>query len=69
MSQVREKIEESNANGRYWWRKSGEERCAQPQPKPGDVCTHCGEGTLAFDGLFILACDQCQHIADSGGFT
>ncbi|MCB8928421.1 MAG: hypothetical protein H6652_22690 [Ardenticatenaceae bacterium] len=69
MSQTAKKDEASGGNGRYWWRKPDEAKCTHPQPKPGDICTHCGEGKLAFDGLFILACDRCQQIADSGGFT
>ena len=69
MKKVKKRGGEGEANGRFWWRKPGEAKCSQAQPKPGDVCTHCGQGTLAFDGLFILACDRCQQIADSGGFT
>lgn len=69
MSQTAKKDEESGGNGRFWWRKPDEAKCTHPQPKPGDICAHCGEGQLTFDGLFILACDRCQQIADSGGFT
>ena len=61
--------EQSGGNGRYWWRQKGETKCSQPQPKPGDFCPNCHKGRLTFDGLFVLTCDLCQHIADSGGFT
>lgn len=61
--------EKNGGNGRYWWRQQGEAKCNQPQPKPGDLCPNCHKGKLAFDGLFILVCGECQHIADSGGFT
>jgi len=56
-------------SGRYWWHQKGESKCSQPQPKPGDICPSCHEGKLEFDGLFILTCERCLHIADSGGFT
>lgn len=69
MKQTENKAVELGENGRYWWRKKGEVKCSHPQPKPGDLCPHCAKGRLVFDGLFILACDHCQHVADSGGFT
>jgi hypothetical protein len=59
----------SGGNGRFWWRKPGEVICKQPQLKPGDTCPNCGQGQLAFDGLFMLVCCRCQRVADSGAFT
>jgi hypothetical protein len=69
MAHVEEKLEEIGENGGYWWHKPYEVKCSHPQPKPGDVCPCCSAGHLAFDGLFILSCDHCHHVADSGGFT
>jgi hypothetical protein len=60
---------EKGSNGRFWWRNPDKPDCKKPQPKPGDICPSCGEGKLAFDGLFMLVCRRCQHIADSGAFT
>ncbi|MAT97348.1 MAG: hypothetical protein CL608_09420 [Anaerolineaceae bacterium] len=69
MTQQMVNDKESGGDGRYWWRKKGEAKCSRPQPKPGDNCPNCHNGKLVFDGLFILTCDCCQHVADSGGFT
>jgi len=69
LSEKRVLEKENEGSGRFWWHQTGEAKCNQPQPKPGDTCSNCHEGRLTFDGLFILMCDRCQHIADSGGFT
>lgn len=61
--------EKKEVNGRFWWRSKQKKGCQRPQLKPGDPCPHCPEGTLAFNGLFMLVCDRCQKTADSGGFT
>jgi uncharacterized protein (DUF983 family) len=52
----------------FWWRKQ-ETACTAPTPKPGDCCPSCGEGKLAYDGLFVLICSHCGEVAESGGFT
>lgn len=43
--------------------------CATRTPKPGDDCLICHQGTLAYDGLFVLSCDQCGQVAESGCFS
>ena len=55
------------AEKEYWWKRedSEEESCRIP-PRPGQTCPECGEGTLAYDGLFILVCDLCGYVAESG---
>lgn len=55
------------AQAEYWWKKKGVERasCRIP-PRPGHTCPECGEGTLAYDGLFVLNCDRCGYVAESG---
>ncbi|MBK7177700.1 MAG: hypothetical protein IPH82_11030 [Chloroflexi bacterium] len=52
-----------------WWRKPDALPCQSRPPKPGDVCPTCGNGRLAYDGLFILACSACGEAAESGAFT
>lgn len=69
MDESEKEKEVRGGNGRFWWREKGEPVCKQPQLKPGDICPNCHEGKLAFDGLFMLVCSRCQHIADSGAFT
>lgn len=51
----------------YWWKSDEPEQaqCRIP-PRPGHTCPECGEGTLAYDGLFILTCDRCGYVAESG---
>ena len=51
----------------YWWKseKPEQEQCRIP-PRPGHTCPECGEGTLAYDGLFILTCDRCAYVAEGG---
>jgi uncharacterized protein (DUF983 family) len=34
----------------------------------GDVCPHCGEGCLDYDGMLNLVCDQCGYTL-AGCFT
>jgi len=53
----------------YWWRKPDALPCQASAPKPGDVCPACGQGRLAYDGLFILTCSVCGEAAESGAFT
>ncbi|MEZ4643756.1 MAG: hypothetical protein R3E31_13670 [Chloroflexota bacterium] len=43
--------------------------CLLTTPKPGDTCPTCNQGKLAYDGLFILTCEQCGYIAESGCFS
>ncbi|MDX1687236.1 MAG: hypothetical protein R3248_04560 [Candidatus Promineifilaceae bacterium] len=51
----------------YWWKRGEAEKesCRMP-PRSGQTCPECGEGTLAYDGLFILTCDRCGYVAESG---
>jgi ribosomal protein L37AE/L43A len=53
----------------YWWRQKEASACATPPPKPGNCCPTCGEGILAYDGLFVLTCSHCGKAAESGAFT
>ncbi|MFL7837411.1 MAG: hypothetical protein ACK2T4_01155 [Candidatus Promineifilaceae bacterium] len=64
--QTAEKVEEK----RYWWRDGKEPKntCAI-RYQPGHTCPECGEGVLAYDGLFMLTCPACGYIAESGVFT
>lgn len=59
-----------NRPSRYWWR-SGREKDTQcaVAAKPGSVCPRCGEGELAYDGLFLLTCPRCGYVAENGAFT
>lgn len=36
--------------------------------KPKDLCPHCQQGQLDYDGLLNLCCDQCGFIL-AGCFT
>lgn len=38
------------------------------EPRRGDVCPMCRQGTLDYDGLLNLACSQCGY-AIGGCFT
>jgi hypothetical protein len=61
---------------RYWWRENGDAKtacaaalrpaCRQPV---GGRCPACAAAELVYDGLFILTCPACGHIAESGAFT
>jgi len=58
------------SNGReYWWKAKAEpeagEVCAI-RPRPGYLCPECGEGILAYNGLFVLTCPACAYVAESG---
>lgn len=64
---VKESMKQPPKN--YWWRQTGAAACAAPAPKPGDCCPTCGEGVLAYDGLFVLSCTTCGKAAESGAFT
>ena len=55
---------------RYWWRGNRKTKdVCEVGNRPGHVCPQCGEGILAYDGLFMLTCPACGHIAESGAFT
>ncbi len=43
--------------------------CLLTSPKPGDDCPTCNQGKLVYDGLFILTCDRCGYVAESGCFS
>ncbi|HIP70224.1 MAG TPA: hypothetical protein EYH05_02370 [Anaerolineae bacterium] len=53
-----------------WWRteESAKAVCQIPV-KPGQICPNCGEGILAYDGLFLLTCPACGYVAEGGVFT
>ena len=53
----------------FWWKSDGQASCHAKPPKPGDVCPECGEGLLAYDGLFVLTCEKCGKAAEAGAFT
>jgi len=54
----------------YWWKKDGaEQQSCELQPRPGHTCPICGKGVLAYDGLFVLVCDHCGYVAESGAFS
>ncbi len=62
----------------YWWQEANKQEtavsadsdlCLLETPKPGDLCPYCQEGTLAYDGLFLLTCDKCKKVAEGGCFT
>lgn len=54
----------------HWWKRNDaqNESCAL-QPRPGHICPACGEGILAYDGLFLLTCGRCGFVAEGGAFT
>lgn len=59
------------AEKRPWWRVERDEaapNCGH-ELHPDDTCPVCGEGKLAYNGLFQLECRRCQAIADPGTFT
>ncbi len=43
--------------------------CLLTPPKPGDLCPYCQQGTLAYDGLFLLTCNTCKKVTEGGCFT
>ena len=54
----------------YWWKQDKAEAeegevCAL-RPRPGQRCPECGQGTLAYNGLFLLTCPQCNYVAEGG---
>ena len=57
------------AAGDYWWKRKAEpaegEACAI-RPRPGHLCPECGEGILAYNGLFLLTCPECNYVAEGG---
>ncbi len=55
---------------RYWWRdEAQQENSCAISCGPGHACPQCQEGTLAYDGLFMLTCPVCGYVAESGAFT
>jgi hypothetical protein len=52
----------------YWWQQKNSS-CDAPTPKPGDPCPACNQGLLAYDSLFLLTCNRCGQVAESGAFT
>ena len=55
---------------RYWWREEeASKRICAVRYQPGQACPQCLMGVLAYDGLFMLTCPICGHIAESGAFT
>ncbi len=53
-----------------WWRAEEPAKTVCQIPvKPGQICPNCGEGILAYDGLFLLTCPVCGHVAEGGVFT
>lgn len=64
------KQKSANSKKTYWWRTNSPIHCVKNgQAMPGDVCTHCQKGILAFDGLFNLVCDTCGYVSDTAVFT
>lgn len=58
----------------HWWqpsksKESGKKEACSVPLKPGCTCPVCNEGRLAYDGLFILTCPACGHVAEHGVFT
>lgn len=43
--------------------------CLLTPPKPDEQCPNCQQGTLAYDGLFLLTCNTCHKVAEGGCFT
>lgn len=59
-----------NRRETLWWRAEQQEKKVCPVPlKPGDTCPACGQGELAYDGLFLLVCRRCGAVAEGGTFT
>jgi hypothetical protein len=52
----------------YWWQQKSD-GCNAPDLKPGDECPACKKGILYYDSLFLLTCNQCGQVAESGAFT
>ena len=51
----------------YWWkREENEPESCRIKPRPGHTCPSCGQGVLAYDGLFVLTCDRCGYVAECG---
>jgi uncharacterized protein (DUF983 family) len=44
------------------------EEKVQVELHPGDACPECEEGTLDYDGMLNLSCDQCGY-SIGGCFT
>ena len=38
------------------------------EPRPGDKCPQCKEGSLDYDGMLNLSCDRCGY-SIAGCFT
>lgn len=55
-------------DGGYWWKETedAEKTVCAIRSRPGQLCPECGQGTLAYNGLFVLTCPQCAYVAESG---
>ncbi|MDT8307448.1 MAG: hypothetical protein RRC07_16065 [Anaerolineae bacterium] len=62
---------EATASNNFWWKRldTGVDEPCSAAPKPGDLCPECGEAELDYDGLFVLICPACYHVAESGVFS
>ncbi|MBK8988970.1 MAG: hypothetical protein IPM39_23345 [Chloroflexi bacterium] len=67
--QINGKPTQAASQTTFWWRNSAAPACQKPDPKPGDLCSACGNGRLAYDGLFVLTCPVCGHAVAGGAFT
>jgi len=38
-------------------------------PRRGQMCGHCRQGQLEYDGLAQLSCPVCGYVAEGGSFT
>lgn len=36
-------------------------------PQPGDLCPKCGIGRLDYNGVLLLACEECGYVLGDGG--
>ena len=67
---IKTNMKEKGKQKTYWWRKNGQEKIScQRMLQPGETCPQCQNGRLAYNGLFMLTCTSCGHIAESGAFT
>jgi hypothetical protein len=60
-----------NVETAFWWKrddKADKPACAA-QPRAGDLCPVCGKASLDYNGLFVLTCPRCHHVAESGVFS
>jgi len=60
---------DNNKKKTYWWRGHDTSPGSCLRKKPGEPCTRCGKGVLIYDGLFLLTCQTCGFVAESGVFS